>query len=197
MIGGLMRGLAKMKKEPVIDWRVIKACQEGDRDAYRVLFEGYQDRTYNIAYHFCGDANLARDLTQQVFLKLFKSIGQFRFDSDFSTWLYRMVANVCIDEDRKRRRFVPWDPQAGIDRLIERRTGEDSVSRKEMASSVRRAVTELKPKLRIVILLKYFEEMSYEEMAAVLGCSSGTVASRLNRGHRMLATKLAHMKEQL
>jgi RNA polymerase sigma-70 factor, ECF subfamily len=188
-----MRGLAKMKKEPAVDWRVIKACQEGDRDAYRVLFEAYQDRTYNIAYHFCGDANLAQDLTQQVFLKLFKSIDQFRFDAEFSTWLYRLVANVCIDEERKRRRLLPWDPRAGIDRLIERRTGEEHFSRKEMASSVRRAVAELKPKLRIVILLKYFEEMSYEEMASALGCSSGTVASRLNRGHQMLSRKLAHL----
>jgi len=196
MIGGLMCGLAQMKKEPVVDWRVIKACQEGDRDAYRMLFEAYQDRTYTIAYHFCGNESLARDLTQQVFLKLFKSIGQFRFDAEFSTWLYRMVANVCMDEHRRLRRFVPWDPAAGIDRLVERRTGEEHLARKEMASSVRKAIAELKPKLRIVILLKYFEDLSYEEMATVLGCSAGTVASRLNRGHKMLARKLSHLHQE-
>lgn len=191
-----MRGLSKMKKEQVVDWRVIKACQEGDRDAYRVLFEAYQDRTYTIAYHFCGDDALARDLTQQVFLKLFGSIGQFRFDAEFSTWLYRLVANVCMDEHRRRRRFVPWDATAGIDRLIERKTGEEHLGRKEMAASVRKAIAELKPKLRMVILLKYFEELSYEQMATVLDCSAGTVASRLNRGHRALARKLGHLHSE-
>ncbi|MEP7271391.1 MAG: sigma-70 family RNA polymerase sigma factor [Acidobacteriota bacterium] len=184
-----------MKKEQAVDWRVIKACQEGDRDAFRALFEAYQDRTYTIAYHFCGEESLARDLTQQVFLKLFSSIGQFRFNSEFSTWLYRLVSNTCMDEHRRRRRFVPWDPSIPIDQLVERRTGEEHLGTRELAVSVRKAISELKPKLRLVILLKYFEEFSYDQMAEVLGCSPGTVASRLNRGHQMLAKKLAHLRQ--
>ena len=186
-----------MKSEQAVDWRVIKACQEGDRDAFRVLFETYQDRAYSIAYHFSGDESVARDMTQQVFLKLFGCIGQFRFNSEFSTWLYRLVANVCMDEHRRRRRFIPWGSETEIYHLVERSTGEDYARRRELGASIRRAITELKPKLRMVILLKYFEELSYEEMAQALGCSPGTIASRLNRGHQMLARKLAHLRGDL
>ena len=192
-----MGELCAMKSEQAVDWRVIKACQEGDRDAFRVLFETYQDRAYSIAYHFSGDESVAHDMTQQVFLKLFGSIGQFRFNSEFSTWLYRLVANVCMDEHRRRRRFIPWGSDTEIYHLVERRTGEDYARRRELGASIRRAITELKPKLRMVILLKYFEELSYEEMAQALGCSPGTIASRLNRGHQMLARKLAHLRGDL
>jgi RNA polymerase sigma-70 factor (ECF subfamily) len=192
-----MGELCAMKSEQAVDWRVIKACQEGDRDAFRVLFETYQDRAYSIAYHFSGDESVARDMTQQVFLKLFGSIGQFRFYSEFSTWLYRLVANVCMDEHRRRRRFIPWGSDTEIYHLVERSTGEDYARRRELGASIRRAITELKPKLRMVILLKYFEELSYEEMAQALGCSPGTIASRLNRGHQMLARKLAHLRGDL
>jgi len=192
-----MGELCAMKSEQAVDWRVIKACQEGDRDAFRVLFETYQDRAYSIAYHFSGDESVARDMTQQVFLKLFGSIGQFRFNSEFSTWLYRLVANVCMDEHRRRRRFIPWGSETEIYHLVERSTGEDYARRRELGASIRRAITELKPKLRMVILLKYFEELSYEEMAQALGCSPGTIASRLNRGHQMLARKLAHLRGDL
>jgi len=192
-----MGELCVMKSEQAVDWRVIKACQEGDRDAFRVLFETYQDRAYSIAYHFSGDESVARDMTQQVFLKLFGSIRQFRFNSEFSTWLYRLVANVCMDEHRRRRRFIPWGSDTEIYHLVERSTGEDYARRRELGASIRRAITELKPKLRMVILLKYFEELSYEEMAQALGCSPGTIASRLNRGHQMLARKLAHLRGDL
>src|SRR5437870_3093685 len=91
-----------------IDWRVIAACQQGDRDAIRLLFEAYRDRVYSIAiYSLSGDEAAAADATQQVFLKLITRIGQFRGDSEFTTWLYRLVVNTCLDERRKQRRFVP------------------------------------------------------------------------------------------
>lgn len=183
-----------MRSRRGIDSDVIKACQEGDREAFRALFEAYQDRAYAIAYHFCGDPSGARDITQQVFLKLFSSIGQFRFNAEFSTWLYRLVANVCLDEHRRRKRFLPWGE---MNEMKDERSFEDHLNRREMASQVRAAVLELKPKLRMVVLLKYFEGLSYEEMADVLGCSPGTVASRLNRGHKALARKLGHLRAAL
>src|SRR5438445_11773635 len=94
-------------KEP-IDWRVIAACQQGDRDAIRLLFEAYKDRVYSIAiYSLGGDETTAADVTQQVFLKLMTRIEQFRGESEFTTWLYRLVVNTCLDVRRKQRRFVP------------------------------------------------------------------------------------------
>ena len=192
-----------MKSDGAVDFPVIRACQEGDRDAFRLLFESYRDRTYTIAYHFCADETMASDITQQVFLKLFDSIRQFRFNSEFTTWLYRIVANVCIDEHRKRRRFLQWPTRRSTsgeeEEIVPIESSatisiEDHIGNREMNSEVRQAVASLSPKLRLVILLKYFEDFSYDEMASVLGCSSGTVASRLNRGHQQLAKVLEHLK---
>jgi RNA polymerase sigma-70 factor (ECF subfamily) len=133
-------------------------------------------------------------VTQQVFLKLFTSIGQFREDSQFTTWLYRIVANACADEHRKRRRFVPFSPEIEVRDMSGRGSQEEAYHRREVASSVRGAIGELTPKLRLPILLKYVEGLSYDEIAEALGISIGTVSSRLNRGHKMLARKLGHLR---
>jgi RNA polymerase sigma-70 factor (ECF subfamily) len=174
---------------------VIEACKLGDRDAFRRLFERHKDRVYSVAlYFFGGDEATAADVTQQVFLKLFTRITQFQGESEFTTWLYRLTTNACLDEQRKRRRVEQFAEGFELSEPRERRTQEDSVARAEVRRSVERAVAALKPKLRVVMLLKYFEEMSYEEIAGVLGLSKGTVASRLNRGHKALARRLGHLR---
>lgn len=192
--------------------RLIEACKQGDREAFQQLFELHKDRVWSVALHFIGDETAARDITQQVFLKLFTAINQFRGEAGFSTWLYRMVANVCLDEQRRRRRFLSFDffkqgdffktgdeinvmDEQQAKQLEQALSQESRHAQLELSAAVKSAVKELKPKLRIAILLKYFEGLSYEEMASVLGCSPGTVASRLNRGHKELARKLAHLKQ--
>ena len=187
-----------MTGEPELEGRVVESCQRGDRDAFRQLFEAHKDRVYNVAlYFFGGDDALASDVTQQVFLKLFTRIGQFRHESEFTTWLHRLTVNACIDEQRQRRRFQDWETVSPS--RVPRTAGaaEERVARHETSDAVREAVAGLKPKLRIAILLKYFEELSYEEIAEALGCSKGTVASRLNRGHKALARRLGHLREAL
>ena len=180
---------------PDIHAHVIAACQQGDREAVRLLFETYKDRIYSIAFYFFhGDETSAKDIMQEVFLKLMTKLERFRRDAEFTTWLYRLVANACLDEQRRRRRFVFFGDEAPSGRAAERRTQEDRYLEHELADSVQAAIKTLKPKLRMAILLKYFEDLSYEEMAEVLGCSSGTVASRLHRGHEILARKLAHLR---
>jgi len=192
--------VATRVQQPVndsIDSRTITACQQGDRAALRVLFEEYKDRVYSIAiYSMSGDEMAAADVTQQVFLKLMTRINQFRGDSEFATWLYRLVINTCHDEHRKRRRFVSL-----ADAFLESRASGESprarYARKEVSGRVQSAIAELKPKLRWPILLRYVDDMSYEEIAAVLGCSKGTVASRLNRAHKALGRKLKYLKDQV
>ena len=179
------------------DSRTIAACQQGDREALRVLFEEYKDRVYSIAlYSLSGDEMAAGDATQQVFLKLMTRIGQFRGDAEFATWLYRLVVNTCHDEHRKQKRFV-----ALADSFLQTSAGGESprasYARKELAGRVQTAVAELKPKLRWPILLKYVEGLSYEEIAQVLNCSKGTVASRLNRAHKALGRRLSHLKNEI
>ena len=173
---------------------IIEACKRGDRDAFRDLFETHKDRVYTIAFHYSGEEAMAQDVTQQVFLKLFTSINQFHENSQFTTWLYRIVANACTDEHRKRRRFVPFSPEIEVRTMVGKSTQEETYHRRQVADSVRGAIGELTPKLRLPILLKYVEGLSYDEIAESLGLSIGTVSSRLNRGHKMLARKLGHLR---
>jgi RNA polymerase sigma-70 factor (ECF subfamily) len=183
--------------EPIIDERVIEACQEGDREAFRLLFETYKNKVFSIAvYTLGGDETAASDVSQQIFLKLMTTIDQFRGDSAFTTWLYRLVVNACIDEQRKRRRFLPFGESVPPSKIEYKGAAEKHFAKLEIANSVQAAIKQLSPKLRMPILLKYVEGLSYEEIAGVLGCSKGTVASRLNRGHRSLARKLSGLRNQ-
>jgi RNA polymerase sigma-70 factor, ECF subfamily len=194
--------------EQASERRLIEACQRGDREAFRELFEAHKDRVWTAALRFTGDESAARDVTQQVFLKLFTSIAGFRHKSNFKTWLYRMVANECMDEFRKRRRLIPLDffrPASCAERdedcggvemkdWRQEPLQEERLAQLEVSEAVLAALAQLKPKLRIAIVLKYFEDLSYEQIAEALGCSMGTVASRLNRGHKELARRLRRLR---
>jgi RNA polymerase sigma-70 factor (ECF subfamily) len=181
-----------------INDETLEACRSGDADAFRLLFDSYKDRVYSIALSFFnGDAATADDVTQQVFMKLMTQISQFQGRSQFSTWLYRLVTNACLDHRRGLRRFLSFGNTAELEIRDVRPSMESHVMAGQIEAEVRDAVAKLKPKLRIAVLLKYFDDLSYEEMAVALGCSRGTVASRLNRGHRILARKLGHLRGQL
>jgi RNA polymerase sigma-70 factor (ECF subfamily) len=150
---------------------LLEACRRGDRDAFRALYEAHKDRVYSIAFYFFhADADAAAEVTQHVFLKLMREIGRFRGDAAFTTWLYRLVINACVDRSRARR---------------------------EVAASVQHAIASLPVKLRTAILLRYFEDLSYADMASALNCSIGTVASRLSRGHRLLARTLGPIRASM
>ena len=116
---------------------IIIACKQGDRAAFHALFETYKDKVYSIAYHYSGEEAMARDVTQQVFLKLFTNINQFREDSEFTTWLYRIVANTCTDEHRKRRRFVPFSPEIEVSKMSAKGSQEKDYHRKQVAELLR------------------------------------------------------------
>lgn len=171
---------------------LIEACRQGERDAFRALFETYKNRIYSIALRFAGDEAAAMDIAQDTFVKLFSTIHEFRGDSAFETWVYRMVVNSCLDRRRKLSRFVPL-----ADEFIAtlRASGDAlaSMLRAEMAGRIRAAVDRLSPDLRIVVVLRYTEGLSYDQIAEVLACSPGTVASRLNRAHKALERRLAHV----
>jgi len=192
--------VATMATSPAAaDAGLIAACQRGDREPFRLLFEKYKGRVYSLALHFSGNEAVAQDVAQKIFLKLYTSIGQFRGDAHFTTWLYRMVFNACTDEQRKMRRLVPLEGGAvtAAERRAERRPQEQAQFRRQISEAVRGALQQLKPELRLPLVLRYVEGLSYQEIAAAMGCSSGTVASRLNRGHKLLARRLGHLRGQL
>jgi len=170
----------------------IDACRRGDRAAFRTVYTAYKDKVFSIAlYALHGNADLAADVTQEVFVKLMNSITMFREDSAFSTWLYRLVANACVDAQRRAKSRQTVSDSDALERLPHPDSHERTFARAETAEVVKGAISRLPSKLRLAILLRYVEELSYEEIAVVLNCSKGTVASRLNRAHRLLAASLA------
>ena len=174
---------------------ILDACRRGDRDAFRTLYEAYKDRVYSIAYYyFHADADAAGEVTQQVFLKLMREIDRFRGASAFSTWLYRLVVNACVDRSRSRRKDAFNEDPIVLEQLATHSSLEELFAQREVAQSVQHAIAALPGKLRVAILLRYFEDLSYADMATALNCSIGTVASRLSRGHRLLAQRLAPMR---
>jgi RNA polymerase sigma-70 factor (ECF subfamily) len=175
------------------DRELIESCQRGDREAFRTLFELHKDRVYSIALHYTGNAAWAMDISQDTFLKLFSSIKDYRAEGNFQSWLYRLVANSCLDHQRRRRRLLPF-----VDEILGslRFPGDSALRqllRQELGERVRSAVAKLPPEQRIVVVLRYTQELSYEEIAEALRCSRGTVASRLNRAHKTLERQLAHL----
>jgi RNA polymerase sigma-70 factor (ECF subfamily) len=173
---------------------IIESCRAGDRDAIRVLYDLYKDRVYSIAlYFFHGDEAAASDVTQQVFLKLITAIRGFKGAAAFSTWLYRLVVNACQDAARRRKSAGILMDSTRLERTAGAGSHEDDYAREQLARSVRTAISSLPPKFRVAILLRYFDDLSYEQMAQALHCSMGTVASRLSRGHKLLAEHLTRL----
>lgn len=182
--------------ENTTDEDLLAECRNGSREAFESLYQTHQTRVFSVALNFFGgDEALAKDISQQVFLKIFGCLSEFRGDADLKTWIYRMTVNACIDEQRKRRRFFPLELFFGDFKA--KKTQDDKLRQREISEAVQKAVASLKPKFRLPILLKYTENLSYEEIAEILNCSMGTVASRLNRGHKMLAGKLGHLKNEV
>lgn len=182
--------------EQMTEQDLLAECRNGSRKAFESLYQANQRRVFSVALNFFGGKKeIAEDITQQVFLKIFNKIENFRGDAEFTTWIYRMTVNACIDEQRKTRRFFSIENFFGEFRI--RKTPDEKFEQREISDEVQNAIATLKPKFRLPILLKYSEGLSYEEIAEILECSAGTIASRLNRGHKMLAQKLAHLKKEI
>ena len=177
------------------DATLVARSQAGEPGAFEELYERYKTRVYNTAYRITGNASDAADVTQEVFIHVFKKIGLFEFRSSFSTWVYRMSVNASIDRYRKITRH----PTASTDDENFRQTrefknladekmpGADVESAKrEFDIEVQKVIALLPPKLRSAVVLRYLQDLSYEEVAQALSCSQGTVKSRLNRAHAKL-----------
>jgi RNA polymerase sigma-70 factor (ECF subfamily) len=177
------------------DRELIELCRRGDHDAFEALFEAHKDKVYSIALRYSGDPAAAMDIAQDTFLKLLSRIKDFRGDSSFDTWLYRLVANACVDHQRRGRRWLPV-----LDDLLDafcapRETVLNTLLRQETEEHVRRVVSRLPPQQRIIVVLRYTEGLSYDAIAEIAGCSPGTVASRLNRAHKTLERRLSHLRK--
>ena len=158
--------------------------------ALGVLYERFRVRVYNVALRVVGNADEANDVLQDVFVLLFRKIQKFRARSVFASWVYRITVNLSLDHLRQRRRNPLWGGgTVALDSIQDegRRLRPDRAADvRDLEEHVQRALGMLSDRLRIVVVLRYLEGLSYQEIAEILNCSLGTVKSRLNRAHTTL-----------
>jgi RNA polymerase sigma-70 factor (ECF subfamily) len=179
------------------DAEIVRDARRGDRAAFRTLYDRNRDRVYNLAFYMLGEPLWAEDVLQIVFLKAYKGLAGFRLDAEFGTWLYRIALNECQNQLRGRRaEFVPLESVLGRSEEVDRSGPLPDRERQEQQRSeiLRQAVMDLTPRLRAVVVMKYFEGLSYDEIARVLGVSGGTVASRLNRALLKMEERLRPLR---
>ena len=172
------------------DADLIRLCQGGDMEAFEQLFYRHQNRVYGIALRMMNNEEDALDVTQEIFLKAYQKISKFNFKSAFSTWLYKLAMNSCIDALRKRKtaKTTPITDSSLKDAIIQVdvNTPEDHAILNDRERQVWEALDSLKEKERAIIILKDMEGLSYKEIAEVFKCSLGRVKSRLHEARQKL-----------
>jgi len=188
------------EKQPDSDEReLVDAARREDRGAFKALYDRYRDRVYNLAFYWLGEALWAEDVLQIVFMKVYRGLPGFRHEASLSTWIYRIALNECQNQlQRRGAKHVPLDAILGSDEEFDPGMLPDAEQvDRERRHILRNAVMDLSPKLRGVVVLKYVEGLSYDEIAQVLECAPGTVASRLNRALAELETRLHPLRRIL
>lgn len=175
------------------DIATIAACQQGDPRAFQRVFELYKDRIYALCRYMTGNLEEAEDLAQDVFVSAFRNIGAFRAEAAFGTWLYRIAANRCTAE--LRRKAPPFQSfeamaDAGNPPAAHTPNPEDRLVRKEFSGRVEAAVAALPENLRLLFVLGTLEGMRYRDIAEIAGCSEDAVKMRVHRARKRVRDAL-------
>jgi RNA polymerase sigma factor (sigma-70 family) len=179
---------------------LVRRCRSGEGAAWEEIVQTYSRRVYNLAYRFTSRADSAEDLTQEVFIRVYRSLDQYDAkQGDLQNWLMRLARNLIIDDYRKRQR-APQDQAADDleDHKYHLRAADSSVQRemerRELGAQVQAGIDKLSPDLRTCVILRDIEELSYQEIVDLLRIPEGTVKSRINRGRIELAKILRRMR---
>lgn len=177
------------------DELLVRQAQQGDQAALCTLICRYERRTYHLAYRLMGNHADASDAAQEAFVRVYTRLGNFRGDSAFSTWLFRVVTNTCLDELRRRGRLrhasldSPLTTEEGTLPRESCAEGDDPVEmaeQREVQDAVQRAIDRLPEEYRIVVILRDLRGHTYQEIAVALNSSLGTIKSRLHRARHAL-----------
>jgi len=180
---------------------LVQKTKNGDLDAFDELVRRYEGKIYGLAYRFMGNHADAGDLAQDTFIRIYQALSGFRGDAAFSTWLYRIAANICRDELRKRQRrhsvsmeeMIDASP-ANVPTADGSYSPEETVQRREVQRQVQLCLNELTDDHRLVLIMREIQGLSYEEIASALQCSIGTVKSRISRARNALKEKLSEQE---
>jgi RNA polymerase sigma-70 factor (ECF subfamily) len=182
------------------DVQLVRRCLAGEEAAWEEMVRQYSRRIYNLAYRFTGNRAAAEDLTQEVFLRLYRTLEQYDpREGDLSSWLMRVARNLIIDDYRRRARTPAQNGEDLAEheyhlRADEREDPHALVEQRELSEQIHAALAKLSPELRACVILRDLEGLSYQEIAEALQIPEGTVKSRINRGRLELARVLRRMK---
>jgi RNA polymerase sigma-70 factor (ECF subfamily) len=176
------------------DVSLVARAQAGDLPAFEELVRRYRNDVFRLSNHYLRNREEAWDLSQEVFIKVYRSMGSFRGESNFKTWVLRIAANQCKDFFKKRRLVtVSFDDRIGVEPPGRQLEPGQAVQAQEIGEAIQTALAKLPHKHRTAFVLREFEGLSYEEMSQVMQCSLGTVMSRLHHARKKLQQSLIHM----
>jgi RNA polymerase sigma-70 factor (ECF subfamily) len=179
---------------------LIERCLTGDQAAWEDIVRQHRRKVFNVAYKFVGRHDEAEDLTQDVFLKIFKALHTFDRRANFQTWLISISRNLCIDHYRsvrKERETMARDVDASqLSPVARGRSPYGELEQVDLRLRIREALAELPPALREAVVLRDLQEFAYQEIANKLGLPEGTVKSRINRGRLELARQLRRLESR-
>jgi RNA polymerase sigma-70 factor (ECF subfamily) len=169
----------------------IRQAVAGDREAFTRLVEAYQVPVYNLAYRMLGDAREAEDAAQETFLRAYTRLTTFQTDKKFSSWLLAIASNHCIDRLRRRRfTWLSLDELPFLEQAAsERNQPEEAAIQQEKRDEVHKMLDQLPPQYRAAVILRYWYDLSYREIAEVMGTTESAIKSRLYRAREMLAQR--------
>jgi RNA polymerase sigma-70 factor (ECF subfamily) len=171
---------------------LIIRAKAGDPRAFDALVRAHASFAHNVALRTLGDAREAEDVTQEAFVRAWRALPRFREDGRFSTWLYRIVVNLCYDRVPRLRRQLTAMPVDAAALLPDRRpTPESAVAQRELRRGVSRAMDRLPDPYRMLLLLRHQQQLSYAEIAEIAGMPLGTVKTGIHRGRKRLRVLLA------
>ncbi len=180
--------------------RLIEQCLDGDQVAWEQIVRQHWRKVFNVAYKFVGSHEQAEDLTQEIFLKIFRSLATFDRRANFQTWLVSVSRNLCIDHYRSvRKERQTIDRDVAADDLAPAAATASPLAvleNRDLAATLRQALQALPPSLRTAVLLRDLQELSYLEIAERLGLPEGTVKSRINRGRHELARQVQRLRDE-
>lgn len=179
----------------LLDEVLVKRAQDGDRNSLSELMVRYERKTYNLAYRLMGNHADASDAAQEALVRVCLRLQNFRGDSAFSTWLFRVVTNTCLDELRRRGRLRHASLDDGLpveEGAVPRQSPDETegpveyAERQEIQAAVKRAINRLPDEYRVVVVMRDLQGLSYHEIATILGTTLGTIKSRLHRARQAL-----------
>ena len=180
-----------MNSIKTIDLDLVQKCQQGETQAFDSLYDIFGDMVWRLCYRMTGNATEAEDITQEVWVTVWQRIGSFRCESSFNTWLYRIASNACLQWLRKSRNR----PECSLNKetTVQSRLESDMIGRDEL-SHLQSALSNLPESLRLPLVLKVYEDMSYAEISEVLCCTAAAVKMRICRARAVLAAAMEEMK---